>query len=318
MLRHLILSLLLITSLPLYSQESAIESLNGYSTSFSSFKAGLKHDSVLSLRSWKGYVPSLLHNLGYQATFPFRMKGKDFIYLGGTAGITLILLQFDKEIEDHFRPVEARNPFLEDVLPHFTELGDYYGYMLLFGYGTYTVAFHKYRGFRTALLASQAAISAGMWTRVGKILSGRMRPVQTYGDPEYNSDHWFGPFAQFKSKYNSKRNIAGFDAFPSGHTAAIFSMATVFSEQYRDQRAVPIVMYSIAGLVGVSRIIEHQHWASDVFLGGVIGYLCGKQVVNNEKRLFPKYSLALRHRTHSFVFPYSSAESAGLVWKMTF
>ena len=65
-------------------------------------------------------------------------------------------------------------------------------------------------------------------------MTGRMRPGATYNDPNFNSDHWFGPFSQFNSSYNKNRSIAAFDAFPSGHTGAIFAMATVFSEQYKE------------------------------------------------------------------------------------
>ncbi len=35
----------------------------------------------------------------------------------------------------------------------------------------------------------------------------------------------------------------------------------------------------MATLVGISRLTEHAHWASDVFVGGLIGYVCGRQVV---------------------------------------
>jgi membrane-associated phospholipid phosphatase len=245
------------------------------------------------------------------------MKQNDFYWLGGTVAITLILIQYDQSIDAKFYPVKENNSFIRDVGPHFTELGDYYGYIFLAGYGAYSIVFHNYRAFRTALLASQAVIATGLWTSVGKVLTGRMRPGETYSDPEYNSDHWFGPFGRFKEKYNSQRGVGGFESFPSGHTGAIFAMATVFSEQYKDQKAIPITMYSIAGLVGISRMIEHKHWASDVFIGGVIGYLCGKQVVNNERRLFPKYKLASRKHS-TFLYPYSSAESTGMVWKLVF
>jgi len=37
----------------------------------------------------------------------------------------------------------------------------------------------------------------------------------------------------------------------------------------------------MATLVGISRLTEHQHWASDIFVGGLLGYVCGKQVVSH-------------------------------------
>ena len=38
-------------------------------------------------------------------------------------------------------------------------------------------------------------------------------------------------------------------------------------------------------LVGISRLTEHAHWASDVFVGGLIGYVCGKQVVTRFNKI---------------------------------
>ena len=136
-------------------------------------------------------------------------------------------------------------------------------------------------------------------------------------DPNDIQDRWFGPFAQFNKKYNSDRGVAAFDAFPSGHTAAIFAMATVFSEQYKENKAVPVVLYSIAGIVGVTRLIEHEHWASDLISGAVIGYLCGKQVVGNENRLFPNYKVAQK-KSRSIIIPFNSAGITGIEWRMIF
>jgi hypothetical protein len=56
--------------------------------------------------------------------------------------------------------------------------------------------------------------------------------------------------------------------------------------EYADVKAVPIIAYSLAGIVGITRMTEHTHWASDVFVGAWAGYLCGKQVVNYHRKLF--------------------------------
>ena len=94
-------------------------------------------------------------------------------------------------------------------------------------------------------------------------------------------------------------------------------MATVIAKQYKEYKAVPVIMYSIAGFVGVSRMVEHHHWASDVFLGGVIGYFCGKQVVDNENKLFPNNKSADK-KFRSYIFPASQDGINGLGWAMIF
>ena len=73
----------------------------------------------------------------------------------------------------------------------------------------------------------------------------------------------------------------------------------------------------VAGIVGVTRLIEHEHWASDLISGAVIGYLCGKQVVGNENRLFPNYKVAEK-RSRSYIIPFNSAGITGIEWRMIF
>jgi membrane-associated phospholipid phosphatase len=92
---------------------------------------------------------------------------------------------------------------------------------------------------------------------------------------------WWGPFAQYDQDLPVYKSVSSFDAFPSGHTAAAFSIATVFASQYSNIKAIPIISYTMATLVGISRLTEHQHWASDIFVGGLIGYVCGKEVVGH-------------------------------------
>lgn len=50
-------------------------------------------DSIFSLRSPKGYIPSLVHNLGEQAAAPVHFKTKQWIYTGVAAGITTALFR---------------------------------------------------------------------------------------------------------------------------------------------------------------------------------------------------------------------------------
>jgi membrane-associated phospholipid phosphatase len=79
------------------------------------------------------------------------------------------------------------------------------------------------------------------------------------------------PFSYFTQKPGSKRSLAAFDAFPSGHTATIFSMAAVFNAVYDKESWLPYVTYSMASLVALSRITEQTHWLSDCIAGAAIG-----------------------------------------------
>lgn len=63
-----------------------------------------------------------------------------------------------------------------------------------------------------------------------------------------------------------------------------FAAATVFAMEYADRPWIPVLSYSAASLIGLSRITENKHWLTDVLAGAVLGYLTGRQVVNNYHR----------------------------------
>ena len=66
-------------------------------------------------------------------------------------------------------------------------------------------------------------------------------------------------------------------SFPSGHTSSMFTYASVISHYYGGKAGIPA--YSVATLVGLSRIEKHQHHLSDVIAGATLGYLIGRTVV---------------------------------------
>ncbi len=70
----------------------------------------------------------------------------------------------------------------------------------------------------------------------------------------------------------------GGDSFPSGHAIGAFAVAGVFAYEYRDHIAVPIVAYSAATAVDLSRLGAQKHWLSDLFVGSSMGFLIGRYV----------------------------------------
>jgi len=114
----------------------------------------------------------------------------------------------------------------------------------------------------TALLAGQAVLDAELVTIAMKDIDRRLTPGEVGPNGDF-SDTWLR---------SQKRSIGGFGSFPSGHTVAAFSVATVFAERYRSHRWAPWVAYGLASVVAMSRLNAQAHFPSDIFFGAALGF----------------------------------------------
>ncbi len=126
----------------------------------------------------------------------------------------------------------------------------------------------------TAYYGCEAILDSEILTQVLKGIDRRLRPqdVMTY---RHFFDSWFrdkGPW------------YAGPGSFPSGHMIAAISIAAVFAIRYRHHAWAPWAAYSMAGIIGVSRITLLSHFPSDVFAGAFLGYVIVRYVVLAEGR----------------------------------
>jgi membrane-associated phospholipid phosphatase len=227
----------------------------------------------------KVYAILVYDDIKQQVTVPFRLSGKDWLKVGAFgAGIGAIMLFADHPINKFAVDYCNHNPKVVSVSSYVTQFGGTYEGYTLAALGAYGLIFKREKEKTTTLLATQAYITAASIETIIKYLTARQRP--SYYDPtsKLNANSFHGPL------YNFQHSSASFVSFPSGHTTVIFAAATVFAMEYRSQRIVPIIAYSAATLVGLSRITENQHWASDVIVGAALGFLCGRQVVNNYHR----------------------------------
>jgi hypothetical protein len=241
-------------------------------------------DSIFSFRSQKGYFPSLIHNLGAQITAPFHFTALQWSYTAAAAGITTGLIYADEDIDSWARVQKDKHLWVKRSSPVISEFGSNWGVFSVAAAGLISAASKDKKGVETSLLATQAMITSGVWTQVIKLLTGRERPKASYIFSHVEGGRWHGIFSKYLEVSPDDRSRFSYDAFPSGHTATAFSIATVYATMYKDKKAIPVLMYSAASLVGISRLTEHEHWGSDVFVGALLGYLSGKQVVNNFNR----------------------------------
>jgi membrane-associated phospholipid phosphatase len=122
---------------------------------------------------------------------------------------------------------------------------------------------------KTALLAGEAYADSAIVDFVMKAATRRLRPSDIPPSSKF-SDTFF----------HSHVSPTGINtSFPSGHAAAAFAVATVFSHRYRQHRWVPWVAYGMASVISFSRVTNQSHFPSDVFLGAALGYTMTKFAV---------------------------------------
>jgi membrane-associated phospholipid phosphatase len=114
-----------------------------------------------------------------------------------------------------------------------------------------------------------AVVRAGIIGVTIKEVVGRERPNGIAG----GSATTFHPFKPSEDRYTS---------FPSGHTLVAFAIGTVWADERPSER---YVAYGLASAVGLSRIVKHAHWPSDVFWGAVIGITQARQAMKGNANL---------------------------------
>ncbi|WP_162428299.1 phosphatase PAP2 family protein [Pontibacter pudoricolor] len=63
-------------------------------------------------------------------------------------------------------------------------------------------------------------------------------------------------------------------AFPSGHTAYAFTIATIVDKEFRHKSPwISVGSYTIASATGVMRVLNNEHWMADVLAGAGVGIL---------------------------------------------
>lgn len=211
----------------------------------------------------KKYVRSGFVDFAKITSAPFSWQQKDWLLFGGISAGTALLFTSDLEISNWF--YKHRTNTSSKIVDAFIEPwgGDIhknYTIYSIIGYYAVGLAIKNEKMKKVAMLSTKAIIVSGVLNGLSKAAFGRKRPYQT----QLTSAHiWEGP------------NLKGYYSFPSGHTMSVWSVASVFAYEYKHKPWVPISAYSLAALVGVSRIHDNDHWASDVVVGAAFGWAIG-------------------------------------------
>lgn len=125
---------------------------------------------------------------------------------------------------------------------------------------------------------TEAVLLAASVTGLGKGIFGRALPQVNVNNPD--------DFQFFRGFHDGN---GPFVSFPSGHAAASFAMAAAVTAEVdrwhpEMTRFVGPVAYGAAGLVGLARMYQNVHWASDLPLAAAIGTWSGLTVVGRSHR----------------------------------
>lgn len=227
----------------------------------------------------KTYFKLLGNDFKQVFTKPFHMKD-DWGTLGIMAGATFILSFADKPIQKFAFDFREKNKGVRDISHYVTRFGGLYEIYTLLAFEGVALVTKNKKMQTTTLLATQSYVVSAAVQTVVKFLAGRARPY-VYNNDAFANPSFYGPFTNKLVDKNGKKTNG---SFPSGHTTAVFAAATVFALEYKNKPLVPVISYTAATLVGLSRITENSHWATDVFVGAALGYICGRQVVDNYHR----------------------------------
>jgi hypothetical protein len=186
-------------------------------------------------------------------TSPFHLKAADAKWLVPMGGIATGLFVTDPQSSyamrlDHQHPLNLASDAGVAAAAGLTGVAYFWGRMT-----------HNERARETGVLATEAMINAVGVDYAFKGITGRERP--------------------FPSGF---QNIFfhGGTSFPSDHAAVTWAFASIVAQEY-PHPAAQIGAYGLALGVSLARAAADQHFLSDVFIGGLMGYQIGRQIYKN-------------------------------------
>jgi len=190
---------------------------------------------------------------------PAHWKRQDWLQVGEGFAIVLgTALLLDTRVRDESQ--RHRGTDTDRVAKQIQNFGTSYAFVSVAGFWAFGKLAGDSNAVDTGLDALEASLIAG--AIIGpllKVAMGRSRPSDGQG-----AFH-FKPFG-------------GGVSAPSGHTTEAFALAVVIADHY-PHPWVRYATYGIATLVGVARIQQNAHFASDVVSGALLGSLVGGTVL---------------------------------------
>ena len=262
--------------------------------------------------TFKNYFALGFSDLKQEVTKPLHMTRKDWRNLAKFAVVIGAAGFADRPVQKFAVHLTNNNPGLVHVSQYVTYFGARYEILTLATITAYGFIFKKPKMITTTLLATQAYLIGSAIENTLKFFTGRTRP--TYYAPGVTpKPRFLGPGFLWHAHVNGGYQRS---SFPSGHTTVAFAAATVFASEYSNTTAIPVIAYSAATLIGLSRITQNAHWLTDVIAGAANGFLAGKNIVNNYHRYAKIKDPRHNKNTLSFNLQYNTGHvEPGIIYK---
>jgi membrane-associated phospholipid phosphatase len=189
-------------------------------------------------------------------TSPFRMNRDNAKWWLLSGAVTAGLIAADRRISDSFENSRGQVRWGGRI----SQIGASYTLVpLVAGYYGFGVLTDHAKAREIGVLGAESLLDSLIVAGVLKEVFRRNRP-----DENKPGDFW-----------------GGGRSFPSGHAIQIWSIASLIGHEYKHQPIVGLVAYSLAAVVSSSRVAAQKHFASDIFVGGAMGWFIGRYVYDS-------------------------------------
>jgi membrane-associated phospholipid phosphatase len=217
--------------------------------------------------SWRSLPKDFLHDQKEIWSFPIQLgKGRHWAPTLAISAVTGGLIVADPHAMPYFESHAQNLDDINDVFDPLITTGEVVAVPLSLMVAGY--ARHDVYQISTALLAVEAYADSAVVDLGMKAVTRRKRPSDVPPGGSYNDTFFSGGKSPFKGS-----------SFPSGHAAAVFSVATVVASRYQHHKWVPWLTYGFATAITLSRISTRAHFPSDAFLGAALGYTIARYQV---------------------------------------
>ncbi|MDR7209983.1 phosphatase PAP2 family protein [Flavobacterium piscis] len=224
-------------------------------------------------------VPGDFSAMGHNVSSDWKRTA---IYTAGIIGLIAIDKQTTGFLHDHIEPnIKYSLPDVKSTIPHVIGNDSYIVYPII-GLYAGSLIINNEKGQVVAVNAIKSLAYSYVLTQVVmKSLASRNRPQRRLNDDNpvkepWTKDPWdFGNFDKIHFGHGGSGT-----SFPSFHATSYFAVAKVFQMEYNNYW----IPYTFVTAVFLADIKSHDHWVSDLLVGGLVGTIIGRSIVISSRK----------------------------------